>query len=248
MRLGLTGSVGLITGATSGIGLATARSMIAEGVQVVTVSRATDGPNIGETLHVAADLFQAGEPERVIRSAESALGRVDILVNNVGHAAICTLEDLTDDDWEVAFRANLMTAIGATRAVLPGMRERHRGSIVNIASTAGRRPSLKMPAYSVTKAALLAYSRQVAVTHAGEGVRCNALIPGPTLTRSWLEPGGLAEQQGERDEVLASAAAERPLKRFADPQEIADAIVFLSSPAASHVTGAEWSVSGGSVP
>jgi NAD(P)-dependent dehydrogenase (short-subunit alcohol dehydrogenase family) len=222
--------------------------MVAEGVKVVTVSRGTDGPNIGESLHLAADLFQNGETERMIHAAESALGRIDILVNNVGHAAISSLEELTDLDWELALRANLLTAIAATRAALPGMLDRHRGSILNVASTAGRRPSLKMPAYSVTKAALLAYSRQVAVTYAGEGVRCNALIPGPTLTRSWLEPGGLAEQQGDRDEVLARAAAERPMKRFAEPQEIADAIIFLSSPAASHVTGAEWSVSGGSVP
>jgi NAD(P)-dependent dehydrogenase (short-subunit alcohol dehydrogenase family) len=192
----------LITGATSGIGLATARSMVAEGVRVVTVSRGTENPDIGETLHIGADLFQDGEPERVIRSAESALGRIDILVNNVGHGSICTLDELTDHDWDVARRANLLTAIGATRAVLPGMLERHRGSIVNIASTVGRRPSLKMPAYSVTKAALLAYSRQVALTYAGQGVRCNALIPGPTLTRSWLEPGGLAEQQGAATRCL----------------------------------------------
>lgn len=248
MNLGLSGSVALITGATSGIGLATARSMVAEGVQVVTVSRGTAGPGIGEALHVAADLFQDGEPERVVRAAEAALGRVDILVNNVGYATICTLEELTVHDWDLALRANLLAAIGATHAVLPGMLERQRGSIVNIASTAGRRPSPKMPAYSVTKAALLAYSRQVAATYAGQGVRCNALIPGPTLTRAWLEPGGLAEQQGDRDEVLASAAAARPLGRFADAQEIADTITFLSSPAASHVTGAEWSVSGGAVP
>ena len=215
---------------------------------VVTVSRGTDGPNIGECLHLTADLFQDGEPERVIRVAESTLGKIDILINNVGYATICSLEELTDRDWDVAFRGNLMTAIGATHAALPGMVDRRQGSIVNIASTAGRRPSPKTPTYSVTKAALLAYSRQVAATHASDGVRCNALIPGPTLTRSWLEPGGLAEQQGNRDDVLARAAAERPLKRFADPQEIADAIIFLSSPAASNVTGAEWSVSGGSVP
>lgn len=222
--------------------------MVAEGARVVTASRGTEGPDIGEALHVATDLFQSGEPERMIRSAESTLGRIDILVNNVGHAAIRSLDELTDLDWEFALRANLLTAIAATRAALPGMLERHRGSIVNIASTAGRRPSLKLPAYSVTKAALLAYSRQVALTYAGEGVRCNAVIPGPTLTRSWLEPGGLAEQQGDRNEALAHVAAGRPLKRFAEPQEIADAIIFLSSPAASHVTGAEWSVSGGSVP
>ena len=196
MRLGLNGSVALITGATSGIGLATARTMVAEGVRVITVSRATEGPKVGETRHIAADLFRRGEPERVIRSTESALGRIDILVNNVGYAVISSLEELDDHDWEVMLRANVLATIGATSAVLPGMLDRRRGSIINIASTAGRRPSVKLPAYSVTKAALLAYSQQVALTYARDGVRCNAVISGPTLTRSWLEPGGLAEQQG----------------------------------------------------
>ncbi len=105
-----------------------------------------------------------------------------------------------------------------------------------------------MPDYSVAKAALLAYSRQVAETYAGDGIRCNAVIPGPTLTDAWLGDGGLADQQGERDDVLAKAAAGRPLGRFADPDEIAAAAVFLCSDAAAYVTGAEWSVSGGTVP
>jgi NADP-dependent 3-hydroxy acid dehydrogenase YdfG len=127
VRLGLSGSVALITGATSGIGLATARSMVAEGARVVTVSRGPDGPNIGEALHVTADLFQSGEPERTVEAAESSLGRIDILVNNVGHAAITSLDELTGPDREFALRANLLTAIGATRAALPWMLGRHRG-------------------------------------------------------------------------------------------------------------------------
>jgi NAD(P)-dependent dehydrogenase (short-subunit alcohol dehydrogenase family) len=128
------------------------------------------------------------------------------------------------------------------------MRRRGRGSIVNVASTAGRRPSAKMPDYSVTKAALLAYSRQVAATYLGEGIRCNAVIPGITLTPAWTGPGGLAEQLGDPEAALEQAAAARPMGRFASPDEIANVIVFLASEAASHVTGAEWSVSGGSVP
>ena len=105
-----------------------------------------------------------------------------------------------------------------------------------------------MPDYSVAKAELLAYSRQVAETYASDGIRCNSVIPGPTLTPAWTGPGGLAEQQGERDAVLAAAAAARPLGRFATAEEIANVIVFLASDRASYVTGAEWSVSGGSVP
>ena len=105
-----------------------------------------------------------------------------------------------------------------------------------------------MPDYSVAKAALLAFSRQVAETYVGDGIRSNAVIPGPTLTDAWLGDGGLADQQGERAEVLAKAAAGRPLGRFAEAEEIAGVAVFLCSDAASYVTGAEWSVSGGTVP
>ena len=105
-----------------------------------------------------------------------------------------------------------------------------------------------MPDYSVMKAALLSYSRLVADLHAGDGIRCNAVTPGPTATDAWLGEGGLAEQQGNRDEVLAKVGAGRPLGRLAQPEEIAAAIVFLLSPRASYVTGAAWSVDGGTVP
>jgi len=108
-----------------------------------------------------------------------------------------------------------MTAVRATRAALP-----HMGSgsaIVNVSSTAAKRPSLGMPDYSVLKAALLSYSRLVADMHAGDGIRCNAVTPGPTATHVWLGAGGLADQQGDRDEVLAKVAAGRPLGRLAEP-------------------------------
>jgi NAD(P)-dependent dehydrogenase (short-subunit alcohol dehydrogenase family) len=105
-----------------------------------------------------------------------------------------------------------------------------------------------MPDYSVLKAALLSYSRLVADLYAKEGIRCNAVTPGPTATEAWLGEGGLADQQGERDEVLAKVAAGRPLGRLAQPEEIAAVIVFLCSPRASYVTGAAWSADGGTVP
>jgi NAD(P)-dependent dehydrogenase (short-subunit alcohol dehydrogenase family) len=247
MELELEGRVVLITGGSEGIGLATARALVAAGAAVATVSRG-EAPGVGEALHVSADLAASGEPQRAVRAVEAQLGRIDVLVNNVGLAVIRRLEDVTEEDWDVAFRLNVLSAIRATSAALPAMRARRDGVIVNVASTAGRRPSLKMPDYSVAKAALLAYSRQVAETYAGEGIRCNAVIPGPTLTSAWAGPGGLAEQQGDRDTVLAEAARSRPLGRFAAPEEIANVIVFLASSAASYVTGAEWSVSGGTVP
>ena len=119
---------------------------------------------------------------------------------------------------------------------------------MNVSSTAAKRPSTSMPDYSVMKAALLSFSRLVADVYAGDGIRCNAVTPGPTSTGAWLGEGGLADQQGDRDEVLAKVAAGRPLGRLAEPTEIASVIVFLASERASYVTGAAWSADGGTVP
>ena len=245
MDLGLRNKVCLVTGSTGGIGLAVARQLHAEGAVVVSTGRRPEGPG---TLHVAADLSRAGEPERVVAAAEAQFGRVDCLVNNVGGTEIRTLAELTDADWQASFELNLMSAVRATRATLPGMRERGSGVIVNVSSTAGKRPSGGMPDYSVLKAALLSYSRLVADAHAGEGIRCNAVTPGPTATEAWLGAGGLAEQQGDRDAVLAKVGAGRPLGRLAEPDEIAAVIVFLCSERSSYVTGAAWSADGGTVP
>jgi 3-oxoacyl-[acyl-carrier protein] reductase len=142
-----------------------------------------------------------------------------------------------------------MSAVRATRAVLPEMLERRQGgAIVNVSSTAAKRPSAGMPDYSVLKAAMLSFSRLVADLCAKDGIRCNAVTPGPTATGAWLGDGGLADQQGDRDEVLAKVGAGRPLGRLAQPEEIAAVIVFLLSERASYVTGAAWSADGGTVP
>jgi 3-oxoacyl-[acyl-carrier protein] reductase len=245
MDLGLNDKVCVVTGSTGGIGLAVARQLQAEGAQVVTSGRRPDGA--GE-LHVAGDLTQPGEPERLAAAAEERFGRVDCLVNNVGGTEIRTLEQLTDEDWQRSFELNLMTAIRTTRAVLRGMRERGSGAIVNVSSTSGKRPSASLPEYSVMKAGMLSYSRLVADVYAKDGIRCNAVTPGPTATEAWTGAGGLAEQQGDRDEVLAKVGGGRPLGRLAEPDEIAAVIVFLLSERASYVTGAAWSADGGTVP
>lgn len=239
MDLGLRDAVCLVTGSTGGIGAATADLLRAEGAIVVTTGRSGGD--------IRADLAQPGEPERVVHETEERHGRLDVLVNNVGGTDIRKLEELTDVDWQTSFELNLMTAIRATQAALPGMRERG-GTIVNVSSTAAKRPSTSMPDYSVMKAALLSFSRLVADLYAKDGVRCNAVTPGPTATETWLRKGGLADQQGDRDAVLAKVAAGRPLGRLAQPEEIAAVIVFLCSPMASYVTGAAWSADGGTVP
>jgi 3-oxoacyl-[acyl-carrier protein] reductase len=240
MDLGLADSICLVTGSTGGIGLETAKILRAEGAIVVTTGRG------GGDLQ--ADLSEAGEPERVVLETVERHGRLDVLVNNVGYSEIRKLEDVTDEVWQASFEINLMSAVRATRAALPGMRERGAGTIVNVSSTAAKRPSTGMPDYSVMKAALLSFSRLVADLHAKDGIRCNAVTPGPTATEAWLGTGGLADQQGERDEVLAKVAAGRPLGRLAQPVEIATVIAFLCSPRTSYVTGAAWSADGGTVP
>jgi NAD(P)-dependent dehydrogenase (short-subunit alcohol dehydrogenase family) len=240
MDLDLRDKVCLVTGSTAGIGLETVKLLRAEGAVVVSTGRSGGD--------VQADLAQPGEPERIVRETEQQHGRIDVLVNNVGGTEIRKLEELTDDDWQSSFELNLMSAIRATRAALPGMRERGAGTIVNVSSTAGKRPSASMPDYSVMKAAMLSFSRLVADLYAKDGVRCNAVTPGPTATGAWLGAGGLADQQGNRDEVLAKVGAGRPLGRLAEPEEIAAVIAFLCSPRSSYVTGAAWSADGGTVP
>ena len=240
MDLGLADSVCLVTGSTGGIGLETAKLLRAEGATVVTTGRSGGD--------VPADLARAGEPERVVQETIEQHGRLDVLVNNVGYSEIRKLEAVTDDVWQASFDLNLMSAVRATRTALRGMRERGSGTIVNVSSTAAKRPSTGMPDYSVMKAALLSFSRLVADLYAKDGIRCNAVTPGPTATQAWLGEGGLADQQGDRDEVLAKVAAGRPLGRLAEPEEIAAVIVFLCSPRASYVTGAAWSADGGTVP
>ena len=246
MDLGLAGKACLVTGSTGGIGLETARLLAAEDARVVTNGRG-DPPGVGETLHVCADLSEPDAPATVVGAAAEALGGLDVLVNNVGFAVQARFEEVTDEEWESMWQLNVMSYVRAIRAALPHLRE-SRGSIVNVSSTAGKRPSVGMPHYSVSKAAVLSLSRLVADAYAGDGIRCNAVTPGPTATETWLGEGGLADQQGgQRDEVLAKVGAGRPLGRLAEPEEIASVIAFLASERASYVTGAAWSADGGTV-
>jgi NAD(P)-dependent dehydrogenase (short-subunit alcohol dehydrogenase family) len=248
LDLGLTGRVCLVTGSTGGIGRATAALLTVEGARVITCGRGA-APGVGEAGHVTADLSQPGEPERVVAEA----GELDVLVNNVGYAEQRDFLAVTDEQWEAVWQLNVMSYVRAIRAAVPGMRQRAGGVIVNVSSTAGKRPSTGMPDYSVTKAAVLSLSRLVADLYAGEGIRCNAVAPGPTATEAWLGDGGLADQQAKRsgrsrDEVLETVGKGRPLGRLAEPEEMAAVIAFLCSDRASYVTGAAWSADGGTVP
>ena len=251
MDLRLNGKACVVTGSTGGIGLETAKLLVAEGARVVTCGR-SEAPAIGEALHVRADLSRADAPARLVESAVGELGGLDVLVNNVGYAVQARFEDVPDEDWDSMWQLNVMSYVRTIRAALPHLRT-SRGVVVNVSSTSGKRPSAAMPHYSVTKAAVLSVSRLVADLYAGDGIRCNAVTPGPTATEAWLGEGGLADQQAarsskSRDEVLEAVGKGRPLGRLAEPGEIAAVIAFLCSEQASYVTGAAWSADGGTVP
>jgi 3-oxoacyl-[acyl-carrier protein] reductase len=258
MDLGLRDRVCVVTGSTGGIGRETARLLCEEGARVVVTGRDAGRverarSDVGAELGIASDLADPGAAEALIAAATDTVGPVEVLVNNVGIAYQLSFDEISDREWEEMWQLNVMSYVRAIRVALPGMRERGRGSIVNVSSTAGKRPSTSMPNYSVTKAAVLSLSRLVADLYAADGIRCNAVAPGPTATNAWLGTGGLADQQAARsgktrDEVLAAVGSGRPLGRLADAEEIAAVIAFLCSDRASYVTGAAWSVDGGTVP
>src|SRR5438876_6042045 len=258
MDLGLRDRICVVTGSTAGIGLETARHLAAEGARVAVVGRDSERvesarQTAGAALGVVADLSEPAAAEAVIGEATTSLGEVDCLINNVGVAYQASFDEVSDEQWDEMWQLNVMSFVRAIRAVLPSMRSRGSGVIVNVSSTAAKRPSTGMPNYSVTKAAVLSLSRLVADLYAKDGVRCNAIAPGPTATGAWLGEGGLADQQAQRtyktrEEVMQAVGAGRPLGRLAEPREIAAVILFLCSDLASYVTGAAWSADGGTVP
>jgi len=237
MDLGIAGRVAVVTGASRGIGASTADMLEAEGARVLRTSRA-DGIDV--TAPDAAELI-----------AERAPGPVDILVNNAGTSFAKPLDQLTDDDWNGLWELHVMASMRLMRFFAPQMAERGWGRIVNVASSAGKRPSLTNAAYSVTKAAQLSVSRVFADTYAKQGVLVNAVTPGPTGSPLWLDEGGLGDQSAavkgldSRQAALDDQASRVPMARFAEPEEIASVVVFLCSQRASNVTGAAWSVDGG---
>lgn len=235
-----------MTGASRGIGLATARMLADEGARVLAVARG------GGDLRL--DLTEPDAGERAVEACEQRFGSVEVLVNNAGTTGARPLEELTDDDWQEQWELHVMAPLRLMRAAAPRMAERGFGRIVNVCSSSGKRPSQTLdPAYSVTKAAQLSLSRVFADAYASKGVLVNAIAPGPVETPLWTGEGGLADQiaarQGStRAEVLAATREKVPLGRMGSEEEIAAAIVFLCSERASNVAGAAWSVDGGSVP
>jgi NAD(P)-dependent dehydrogenase (short-subunit alcohol dehydrogenase family) len=263
MDMGLEGRACVVTGASRGIGLAVAERLCGEGARVVLVARSAE-PLADAVSRAAAaggaaealvlDITEPDAGERMVAAASERFGGLDVLVNNAGTASRRGLLDVPDDDWDAAFQLNVMAPMRAMRAAVPAMAERGWGRVVNVCSSAAKRPSGQMPEYSVAKAAELSLSRLFADEYAKQGVLVNAICPGPVKSELWMAPGGLLDQSAElsghdsREAALEAAGSGRPIGRLAEVAEIADAIVFLCSERASYVAGAAWSVDGGSVP
>jgi 3-oxoacyl-[acyl-carrier protein] reductase len=254
MELGLDGKVCVVTGASRGVGLEVGRRLCAEGAHVLFVGRDADAlMQAAEGCggdYLAGDITDPEIDERIVATCAEQMGGVDVLVNNAGTSFVGGLDDLTDEEWQGLWELHVMAPMRLMRAAAPRMAARGGGRIVNVCSSAGKRPSLTNPAYSVTKAAQLSLSRVFADCYADGDVLVNAVTPGPVSSGLWTAAGGMADQnaaaQGiSREEALAAQSAKVPLGRFAEPAEIADVIVFLCSERASMVTGAAWSVDGG---
>jgi NAD(P)-dependent dehydrogenase (short-subunit alcohol dehydrogenase family) len=255
MELGLRGRACIVTGATSGIGRATADLLVEEGARVLYVAR--DAQELQRVSpdgdHLAADVTEPQDAERIVAACVERFGTVDALVNNAGTSFVAPLQELTDEDWQRQWELHVMGPMRLMRAAAPRMARAGWGRIVNVCSSAGKRPSLTNPAYSVTKAAQLSLSRVFADLYAADGVLVNAVAPGAVASPLWTAPGGMAEQAAQargitKEEALDAQRAKIPLGRFAEPEEIAAVVVFLCSQPASTVTGAAWSADGGTVP
>ncbi|HTV65524.1 MAG TPA: SDR family oxidoreductase [Bryocella sp.] len=264
MDLGLRDKVVLVTAASEGIGRAIADAFAAEGAKVAITGRRGDhvrkaAQEIGqrhgtEVIGIAADATKADDNVRMVNETVQRFGAVHVLVNNAGGVgAFASFDDLTDENWLDILNLNLMSAVRATRAVLPHMQRQKWGRIINISSESGTQPDAAMPHYNASKGALNTLSKSLSKAYAKDGILVNTVSPAFIMTpllSEFLQK--MADEQGitHQEAVNRFLAGNRPhieLKRPGQSEEVASAVVYLASERASFITGANLRVDGGSV-
>lgn len=247
MDLGLGGKKGIVFGASKGIGAAAARALAGEGVRLALVSRSGGTADIPGATGIAADLTRTADTERAVEAALAALGRIDLAVISVGAAQGGSFVDLADGVWEDALALKFMGMVRVLRALIPPMRTGGGGRIVVVVGNNGRQPSKALLPGSAANAACLAVIRGLADDVAADGIRINALNPGPTRTDRWSTMiGRLATSSGRAaDEIEAEMLAIQPLGRIAEADEMGRLATMLLSDAADMLVGTSLTADGG---
>lgn len=233
--------VALVTGAGSGIGLEMARQFLVEGAIVYAADLDPSGAPEG-SRRFPVDVTDVAQVTEFVENAYAKHGRVDVLCNNAGIGSTTNPIDCTPEEWDRLFAVNAKGVFLGTRAALPYMLARGRGSIVNTASVAGLVGLKDRAAYCASKGAVVAFTRQVAVQYAGTGIRCNCVCPG-TVDSPWV--GRLLAETHDPEGRLAELVARQPVGRLATPSEVAKAALYLASDDADFVTGIAFTIDGG---
>lgn len=257
MDLGLRGKVALVAAASRGLGRATALGLAAEGANLVLCARGAEALELArgeiekatnvEILTVVADVSDAAQVETVASQALTKFGQVDVLVTNAGGPPAGTFEKHPWDAWERAVNLTLRSVVELTRAVLPGMRERKWGRVININSIAAKQPVEMLMLSNSIRAAVTGFARTLANEVATDGVTVNSVLAGYTRTDrvEQLADAAAAKEGLTRGDVVARFEREIPMRRLAEPSEFAALVVFLASRQASYITGQSIAVDGG---
>jgi 3-hydroxybutyrate dehydrogenase len=255
----LKGKNAIVTGSTSGIGLAIARALARDGANVMLNgfgdAKAIEAERAGlqkefgvKAIYSPADMSKPADIAAMVKSAESALGSVDVLVNNAGIQHVANIEDFPPERWDAIIAINLSSAFHAIRAAVPGMKARQWGRIVNTASAHGLVASGQKVAYVAAKHGLVGLTKVVAIETANYGITCNAICPGWVLTplvEQQIVARAKASGQSVDDAKLAMLAEKQPMHRFSTPEGVGALAAFLCSDAASTITGSAYSIDGG---
>ena len=256
MDLGLRDRVAVVASSSKGLGRAIADTLAAEGARVVLCARGAEAldnacraiTEAGGRCHgVVADVSVPADVARVVAEAEATFGPVDILVTNVGGPKSGRFETLTPDDWDAATRLLLSSAVSLARAVLPGMRTRKWGRIVNVTSIAAKQPVDGLMLSNSLRAGVVAFARTLSNEVAADGITVNNLLPGYTRTQRVVDLSGQMAAAGGTtpDDIVRRWEAEIPMRRLGEPEEFAALAAFLASERASYITGQSIAVDGG---